>query len=208
MKPKALLILMEGAGVDAKEWPIHKSTTYIGRWEEAEVVLPDREVSRKHAQIRQDGTAYIVVDLDSRNGTFINGMRLQGARKLRDGDEILIAPRYQFRFVDNEATAAVYRQPRGIRIDPTARMVEVAGKPLASALAPTQFALLELLMSDYGRVFSRDEIAKACYGADNTQVSDQAIDGIVRRLRTRLAEADPDNEYIRAVRGHGFQVVA
>jgi DNA-binding response OmpR family regulator len=37
-------------------------------------------------------------------------------------------------------------------------------------------------------------------------VSEQAIDALVRRLRDRLAEVDPNGEYIVTVRGHGFRM--
>jgi DNA-binding response OmpR family regulator len=37
-------------------------------------------------------------------------------------------------------------------------------------------------------------------------VSEQAIDALVRRLRDRLAELDPDGQYIVTVRGHGFRM--
>jgi DNA-binding response OmpR family regulator len=37
-------------------------------------------------------------------------------------------------------------------------------------------------------------------------VSEQAIDALVRRLRDRLAELDPDHRYVVTVRGHGFRL--
>jgi len=46
-------------------------------------------VSRRHAEVRQEGAAYWVVDLDSTNGTEINGRRLKRA-KLRPGDTIIV----------------------------------------------------------------------------------------------------------------------
>lgn len=207
MTPSAMLILIEGAGTTAREWSLDQAVTHIGRMEGSEVVLPDREVSRKHAQIRQDGIHHILVDLGSKNGTLVNGIRVESSRRLVDGDEIIVPPRFQLRFVDNEATAAIYRRPRGVRVDPVTRTVALAGKTIEPALAPNQFALLLLLMQDYGRVYSRQEIAEACYPGEAGGVSDQAIDGLVRRLRARLAEADPENEYVQAVRGHGFQMI-
>jgi DNA-binding response OmpR family regulator len=55
-------------------------------------------------------------------------------------------------------------------------------------------------------VFTRDEIAERCYPDAEGGVSDQAIDGVVRRLRARLAEVDPDARHVEAVRGHGFRL--
>ncbi len=48
----------------------------IGRAEDNEVVIPHPEVSRYHARIELDGTAWRVVDLQSTNGTWVNGGRI------------------------------------------------------------------------------------------------------------------------------------
>jgi len=56
-------------------------------------------------------------------------------------------------------------------------------------------------------VVSRDEIAEVIWPDDiQTAVSDQAIDALVRRLRERIAELDPETTYISNVRGFGFRL--
>jgi pSer/pThr/pTyr-binding forkhead associated (FHA) protein len=50
---------------------------------------PDPNVSRKHAEVRQEGAAYWAIDLDSTNGMEVNGRRLKRA-KLRQGDTITV----------------------------------------------------------------------------------------------------------------------
>jgi len=70
-----------------------------------------------------------------------------------------------------------------------------------------QYRLLELLYDGEGRVCSRDEIVEAVWPeAAEEGVSDQAIDALVRRLRERVGEVDPDHQYIVTVRGHGFRL--
>jgi hypothetical protein len=59
----------------------------IGR-EGTEIVLPDPEVSRRHAAIRIDGDTISIEDLGSTNGTFVNDERITGMRALRDGDTV------------------------------------------------------------------------------------------------------------------------
>ena len=59
----------------------------IGRMPESNIVLADPNVSRNHAEIRPKGTGYVVVDLDSTNGTKVNGIRVR-EQELVDGDEI------------------------------------------------------------------------------------------------------------------------
>jgi len=208
MANHAILILQDPAGGETRRWVLDHEVTTIGRWEGNEVSLADREVSRKHAQIRHDGGQYVLVDLGSKNGTLVNGLRAERATALRDGDELVIAPCYRFTFVDSEATVPVDPRPRGVRIDPVSRAVTIGGRPVDPPLAPAQFALLGMLAAEPGRVFTRDEVIAACYPETPEGVSDQAIDGVVRRLRARLAEVDPDREYVVAIRGHGFRMNA
>src|SRR5690606_10523035 len=63
----------------------------IGRRSDCQVFVPDMRVSRQHARLWRDGEGWSLEDLGSNNGTFINGVRLQGAAQLRNEDEILIA---------------------------------------------------------------------------------------------------------------------
>lgn len=207
MADRAVLILQEGPSGERQQWTLAGNVVTIGRWSENDVVLPDREVSRRHAQIRQDSGQYVLIDLGSKNGTLVNGVRAERALVLSDGDEILVAPRYRLLFVDSEATVPTTTRLRGVRIDLVTRTVTVAGVPLEPPLAPNQFALLQLLATEPGRVYTRDEVASACYPDAEGGVSDQAIDGLVRRLRARLAEVDPGAEHIAALRGHGIQLV-
>ena len=70
----------------------HEVTTpkvVLGRSREADVRVADVNVSRRHAEIRQEGTGYWIVDLDSTNGVEVNGKRVDRAR-LRDGDRITL----------------------------------------------------------------------------------------------------------------------
>ena len=61
----------------------------IGRLPECDVVLSDPSVSRRHAEIRRRDGAIVVVDLDSTNGTKVNGSGVR-ERQLADGDEIRV----------------------------------------------------------------------------------------------------------------------
>ena len=62
-----------------------------------DIVLRDAYVSRRHAQIEMRGRSFWIVDLQSSNGTFLNGIRLDAqngmAAALRDGDRVLIGTR-------------------------------------------------------------------------------------------------------------------
>jgi hypothetical protein len=61
----------------------------LGRSKECDVQVPDANVSRRHAELRQEGSSWWIVDLDSTNGTEVNGKRVPRA-KLADGDRITL----------------------------------------------------------------------------------------------------------------------
>ncbi|HEY8430314.1 MAG TPA: EAL domain-containing protein [Sandaracinaceae bacterium] len=65
----------------------------IGRSPEAELVLSSPRISKLHAEIDANGHGYLVRDLGSRNGTFVNGERVEGERLLQPGDVLHIAHR-------------------------------------------------------------------------------------------------------------------
>lgn len=202
----ALLVLYQENEI-RQSWPLEAQETTIGRWSDNDVVIADRWVSRHHACILRQELRYVIKDLDSKNGTFVNGQRLKCARELEDGDRIRVAPKYQFTFVDVEATAPVRPAMPKLHLDAAQRRVWVAGQEILPPLSPAQFALLELLSSDPERVFSRDEIIAAVWpDAVTLGVSDEAVDSLVRRLRKRLAGLDSAHDYILAIRGHGFRL--
>jgi hypothetical protein len=75
--------------VDGKRHEVDKRRVVIGRSKECEIKLADPNVSRRHAEVRQEGSAYWLVDLDSTNGSAVNGHRTARA-KLESGDTITI----------------------------------------------------------------------------------------------------------------------
>jgi len=82
-------LILKGQGAEITEYPLGDSSV-LGRSTTASVRLADREVSRKHSQIDREGNDYVLRDLGSSNGTFLNGKRIVGPVKLGDGDEVLI----------------------------------------------------------------------------------------------------------------------
>ncbi|MGD0174207.1 MAG: FHA domain-containing protein [Anaerolineales bacterium] len=60
----------------------------IGRESNNDIILKDSEISRNHARISRKGGVYVLEDLGSSNGTFVNQQRLTAPRKLVAGDEI------------------------------------------------------------------------------------------------------------------------
>jgi hypothetical protein len=76
-------------GWDGQRRTIDKRRTLIGRSKECDVQLADPNASRRHAELRREGAAFWIIDLDSTNGLEVNGRRLKRA-KLEDGDRVTI----------------------------------------------------------------------------------------------------------------------
>ena len=72
-------------------WPLDKDVFILGREAPADLVVGVPRVSRQHARITRGENGYSLADLDSRNGTFVNGQPATSAGwALRDGDEIVL----------------------------------------------------------------------------------------------------------------------
>jgi hypothetical protein len=75
--------------IDGRQQTISERSVVLGRSRECDVRVDDPNVSRRHAELRQEGATYWLVDLDSTNGTELNGTRVSRA-KLSDGDRITV----------------------------------------------------------------------------------------------------------------------
>jgi DNA-binding NtrC family response regulator len=73
--------------------------------------IADGRVSAQHARITRSGRTLHIVDLDSRNGTFVNGRRIEGPTKLVDGDVLLVGRQAAvFRWLTGEQTRAIAQE--------------------------------------------------------------------------------------------------
>ena len=208
-RENAMLILRHGAEA-GRRWPLHRDEELlIGRQDDCDVPLPDRQVSRTHARIFWQDDSYFVEDLKSKNGTHLNGAEVVGATKLEDGDEIQIALRFKLAFVDAGATAPLTLDDSlpGLRLDMETRQVWINNRLVDPPLSLHQYRLLYALWEAGGGVVTRESIINIVWPeASGEGVSEQAIDALVRRLRERIDECDAEFRYIVTVRGHGFRL--
>ena len=215
------LLIAQTGPVSGQRWVLTQETLTIGRDAECDIIIPDRQVSRVHARLRRVDGGFEIEDLNSKNGTHVNGAPLQGAQRLQDGDFIQVALVARLIYVGSEATmplqanpprpantsAAVAVQQGRLRVDSAARRVWIGGQELDPPLSVPQFRFVELLNQRSGEVCGRDEVVQAVWPeAMGSGVSEQAIDALVRRVRDRLVELDPEHQYVVTVRGHGFRL--
>lgn len=212
-----MLIAQTGPAA-GQRWALVKETLIIGREAECDIVIPDRQVSRHHARLQRINGVFWLEDLSSKNGTHLNGAPVQTPQRLQDGDVVQVALVARLMFVGSEATMPLQSDrpmpmPQAaeleghLRLDPASRRVWVGEKEIDPPLSVPQFRFLELLYKNAGQVCSREAVIQTVWPeAAGAGVSEQAIDALVRRLRDRLAEADPHHQYLITVRGHGFRL--
>ena len=108
-------------GPDAGRHLPLQGTVVIGRSADADIVLDDQQVSRKHARVTAKNGTAIVEDLQSANGTYINQAELHSPAQLDPGDELLIGVTLlQLRTRQEIAVApsAVRQVPPGLAMAP------------------------------------------------------------------------------------------
>ncbi|HEX7541448.1 MAG TPA: FHA domain-containing protein [Anaerolineales bacterium] len=120
-----------------KIYPLEVPEIIIGRDESNGIAINDAEVSRKHAKLSLHGSAYVIQDLGSTNGTFINGQRITGTQVLNPGDTVSfgenIVLMYEAAFDPNATVIASSQAPRTVA--PVRRPVPVPAPAPAPAPA-------------------------------------------------------------------------
>jgi hypothetical protein len=154
----------------------------VGRHDHSDIRLAwDREVSRAHALLERLGDQWTVVDEGlSRNGTFLNGTRVTGRHRLRNGDRICFG-----------ATVFTFRDPAQDEAESTARVRPAGG---SAPLTPTQRQVLialcrPLFTSESTTPATNRDIAAEVY------LSVDAVKAHLRGLFDRFGLAElPQNE--------------
>jgi len=208
-----LLVAQEGL-LNGQRWAL-RGRLIIGRDASCDIVVADRQVSRRHARITPTPNGILLEDLGSKNGTNRNGVTLTDSVILLDGDSIQIALAQMFLYLSSDATLplegeALYLSSvtsGRLRVDKRSHRVWIREMEVTPPLSMSQFKMLELLYENQGRVVSRPQLIEVVWGSEEAiQVTEQALDAMVRRLRERLADLDATHEYIVTVRGHGLRL--
>lgn len=138
-----------------RSFAIDEDETTIGRCPEATIVLDDHPgVSRRHAMIVQAGGQFVVEDLGSRNGTFVNGQRVTKKTPLRFGDRLQLGADCVLLFT--------YSDPAAEFLDHLRRM-ETVGRMTAGIAHDFNNLLMVLVTSlEHLRKLPLDDVLPGC----------------------------------------------
>lgn len=88
--PASFHLVIKAGPEEGKQIELEKAVQIIGRDQSVDVPISDPEVSRKHARISNQGRQFIIEDLGSTNGTFVNNQRISAPYVLRPGELIFL----------------------------------------------------------------------------------------------------------------------
>jgi pSer/pThr/pTyr-binding forkhead associated (FHA) protein len=164
-------IWVSSGGEAPRSLALEDERTVVGRSPEADVSLADEAVSWNHLEIERRGEVLMATDLDSRNGTALNGEPLQRPRRLRNGDTLIVGG-HRLEVALGPAT------PVG---------ATVVGDTPAVALNEEERATAAALVAPYrsegafaGRPATRAEIAGALHVSERT--AQRRLDALAAKL--------------------------
>jgi predicted component of type VI protein secretion system len=217
----AVLVAQTGP-LNGQRWPL-RDNLVVGRDQSCDIVVADRQVSRHHARLAITNKGVMLEDLGSKNGTHYNGEAITDPVFLQDGDVIQIALAQKFVYLSSDATLplegddidftsfqpsqAKPQNEDSLRIEKKSHRVWIGEEEVLPPLSVSQYRLLENLYDNPGKVVSRKELIANVWGEEQAiDVSEQALDALVRRLRYRLNSIDSSHNYIVTIRGHGLRL--
>lgn len=188
--------------VTPPEFALNDEHCLVGRDADCAIRVARTTVSRHHARLERRGPRVALVDLGSRNGTFVNGERLLEPRVLEDGDRLGFGERLAaVGFVDPDPTAqaatALFFNPRLSAFMVGQRQIETT---------PGELRLLRHLYENANQTCTREACVQAVWGEGyEPGDDDRKLDELMRRLRLKLKDAGFDpNVLIATVRLIGY----
>ena len=129
--------------------PVPTGEAIIGRQPDNPIAIEGQGVSRQHAKLLRQGNQVTLTDLNSSNGTYVNGQKLapHTSKPLQSGDQLQIGSQFTFRFmIANEPETVLSDQPFNANSCPHchamndlgARFCGVCGKNMSSSFNPPQ----------------------------------------------------------------------
>ena len=226
--PAGALLIVQSGIPGPGAIPLDGPAQVLGRIPVADIDFDNPFVSRRHAEITHGDAGYAIRDLGSKNGTFVDGVRISDHPRTLVGGEIVELGEGQvvatFALKAGTVTlkhADARMNPKsdtpnstldpdsseGLSVDPSKREVFMSGTAIVPPLTRKEFDVLELLWDRRGEACSKDEIsARGWPERPPGSVTDQEISQCVHRIRKRV-EPDPGApRYVELMRGFGYRL--
>ncbi len=144
-------LVAQSGPLNGQRWALHKEFI-LGREDNCDIVISDRQVSRHHARFQIVPDGVLLEDLGSKNGTHHNGTPLIAPVYLQDGDTIQIALAQRFVFLSSDSTIPLENQPSEI--------LDLITPPGTTPLAPSEARRL-FLEKKSRRVYIRTSVGES-----------------------------------------------
>ncbi len=180
-------------------YPISAAILTIGRSKRNDLVLADQWLSRHHAEVRNENGAFFIHDLDSRNGTLVNGVRISTKVPLQNDDVITLGDQTLTFLNESSGSVILSESPEGIDLQGT--VVVPTEQPLAATRgqeetwdnlrgpAPRKDRVLE----DPERILKQNQILTALSQASMALISDRPVNELMEfilELAFRVVKAE------------------
>jgi serine phosphatase RsbU (regulator of sigma subunit)/pSer/pThr/pTyr-binding forkhead associated (FHA) protein len=179
---------------------IDKPIVTLGRSKRNDLVLADQWLSRNHAEIREENAAYYIHDLESRNGTLVNGVMIAEKTQLRDGDVVTLGDQ-TLTFMQEASRSVILSESPG-----DMDMENTLVVPTAQLLAATQgqeetwdifkgpgMRRPGVVQEDPARIIKQNQILTALSQASMALISDRPLDELMEfilELAFRVVKAE------------------
>ncbi len=149
----ASLIVKVGPNPE-KEYPLSQTEITIGRGSGNVIVIPNPDVSRRHARIRRDGDDYYIEDWGSTNGTFVSNQRTMSLTILRNGDEIRLGDSIILQYINESSSVTPPYENQILGSNPEVTIVDEMPPPPSPEI---KIPALIMARSDEVQELSKDE---------------------------------------------------
>ncbi|MCH7480644.1 MAG: FHA domain-containing protein [Chloroflexi bacterium] len=141
MASQSYQLVMRVGPSPGKVFALSTNEVVLGRDIDNEVVINDAEISRRHTRLLIQEGGYVVEDLGSTNGTFVNGQKITGSHVLEPGQTIRLGENvtlsYEIAGFDSDATiASGQRKPAAAAPPPPAAAPAARAPALPAAASP------------------------------------------------------------------------
>lgn len=172
-------------------YSLTESETVIGRDPACDIVIPLASISRRHARIVRDGEDYVIQDLGSLNGTFVNSVRIHEPKRIRGGDHVQI-----------DTVLLSFRNDEAAEAECAARAFEVLlDQPEAPLLRTTAINSVRVLAGDELRAAvdperKLDAILQIMRGVGTSLDMEEVLPGVLDALFEVFPQADFGRIYL------------